>query len=317
MGPASRAAQRQAADAAEFFRSVAEEVSAERDRQAALRPELEFEDVAAPKRLAPYAAALVAAVTTDGAEIATGRLILLYDPAGQPGWVGPFRIVAQIQAEVDAEIAVDPLLGSVGWSWLTEALDAWDARYDAPSGTVTRVVTEGFGAKRDDPAATEFELRASWSPVELAGEPAQPGLAGGPGGRPPGPADLAGGPGRRGSGASPGPAPRPPGPADLAGGSGGRPPGPALAPHVAAWCDALCAAAGLAPAPGVSALPPPGGAWRARPSRGARAHADGSASNSASNSASRHSAGGDSHDRGRTDSTGRTNHEDLRPGDVR
>jgi hypothetical protein len=30
---------------------------------------------------------------------------------------------------------------------------------------VTRVVTEGFGSKQDEPTATGFELRASWSPT--------------------------------------------------------------------------------------------------------------------------------------------------------
>jgi len=210
MSQAGRAAPRQAA---EVFRGAVEDLEGERNRQTALRPELAFEDVPAPKTLAPYAAALAAVVHTDGTEIATGRLILLYDPACQPGWAGPFRIVAQIQAELDPEIAVDPLLGPVGWSWLTEALDTRAARYAAPSGTVTRVVTEGFGAKGDDPATTEFDLRASWSPaVEPDSDLARPSLAG----------------------------------------------------HVAAWCDALCAAAGLAPLePGVSALPPPGARQRA------------------------------------------------------
>lgn len=162
MSQAGRAAPRQAA---EVFRGAVEDLEGERNRQTALRPELAFEDVPAPKTLAPYAAALAAVVHTDGTEIATGRLILLYDPACQPGWAGPFRIVAQIQAELDPEIAVDPLVGLVGWSWLTEALDARTAGYRQVSGTVTRVVTEGFGAKEGQPVDTEFELRASWSPV--------------------------------------------------------------------------------------------------------------------------------------------------------
>ena len=37
--------------------------------------------------------------------------------------------------------------------------------YAVPSGTVTRVITEGFGAKRDELPLTGFELRASWSPA--------------------------------------------------------------------------------------------------------------------------------------------------------
>ena len=40
--------------------------------------------------------------------------------------------------------------------------------YAVPSGTVTRVITEGFGAKRDEIPLTGFELRASWSPAAPA-----------------------------------------------------------------------------------------------------------------------------------------------------
>jgi hypothetical protein len=124
-----------------------------------------FEDVAAPKRLAPYATAIAASVQRDGADVAWGRLVLLYDPDGQEGWDGVFRLVAYIRADVEPEMAADPLLGEVGWSWLSEALDAHVPGYAVPSGTVTRVITEGFGAKRDELPLTGFELRASWSPT--------------------------------------------------------------------------------------------------------------------------------------------------------
>jgi Protein of unknown function (DUF3000) len=124
-----------------------------------------FEDVPAPKRLAPYASAIAATVERDGADVAWGRLVLLYDPDGQEGWGGVFRLVAYIRADVEPEIAADPLLGEVGWSWLSEALDAHVPGYAVPSGTVTRVITEGFGAKRDELPLTGFELRASWSPT--------------------------------------------------------------------------------------------------------------------------------------------------------
>ena len=124
-----------------------------------------FEDVPAPKRLAPYATAIAASVQRDGADVAWGRLVLLYDPDGQEGWDGVFRLVAYIRADVEPEMAADPLLGGVGWSWLSEALDAHVPGYAVPSGTVTRVITEGFGAKRDELPLTGFELRASWSPA--------------------------------------------------------------------------------------------------------------------------------------------------------
>ena len=130
-----------------------------------------FEDVPAPKRLAPYASAMAATVQRDDAEVAWGRLVLLYDPDGQEGWDGVFRLVAYIRADVEPEIAADPLLGEVGWSWLSEALDAHVPGYAVPSGTVTRVITEGFGAKRDELPLTGFELRASWSPAGPGNSP--------------------------------------------------------------------------------------------------------------------------------------------------
>jgi Protein of unknown function (DUF3000) len=131
-----------------------------------------FEDVPAPKRLAPYATAVAATVQRDGTDVAWGRLVLLYDPDGQEGWDGMFRLVAYVRADVEPEIAADPLLGEVGWSWLSEALDAYVPGYAVPSGTVTRVITEGFGAKRDEQPLNGFELRASWSPVGPGGSDA-------------------------------------------------------------------------------------------------------------------------------------------------
>ncbi len=134
-------------------------------RDAQRRPDLEFEDVPAPKRLAPYATAIAATVQRDDTDVAWGRLVLLYDPDGHQGWDGFFRLVAYVRADVEPEMAADPLLGEVGWSWLSEALDARVPGYAVPSGTVTRVITEGFGAKQDETPLTGFELRASWSPV--------------------------------------------------------------------------------------------------------------------------------------------------------
>ncbi|MGH3284752.1 MAG: DUF3000 family protein [Streptosporangiaceae bacterium] len=145
------------------FAEAAAAFLAGRDAQAG--PGFSFEDVPAPKRLAPFASAIAAAVERDGADVAWGRLVLLYDPDGQEGWDGVFRLVAYIRADVEPEIAADPLLGEVGWSWLSEALDAHVPGYAVPSGTVTRVITEGFGAKRDELPLTGFELRASWSPT--------------------------------------------------------------------------------------------------------------------------------------------------------
>jgi hypothetical protein len=136
------------------------------DAVAEVRDDLSFEDMPAPKRLAPHAVAIAATAYRDGEEAGSGRLVLLHDPAGHEGWTGTFRLVAQVYADVEEEMAADPLLGEVGWSWLIEALDLHAPGYSAPSGTVTRVITEGYGTKSDEPPTTAFELRGSWCPAD-------------------------------------------------------------------------------------------------------------------------------------------------------
>ena len=49
-------------------------------------------------------------------------------------WDGRFRFIAYIRAELDPEIAADALIGQVGWSWLTEALDARAGGYRQSPG---------------------------------------------------------------------------------------------------------------------------------------------------------------------------------------
>src|SRR3954449_7477315 len=89
---------------------------------ARLRPEIFCEEMPAPQRIAPYPSALPADVTVDGEDVGTGPIVLLHDPAGNEAWAGTFRCVAYARAEIDPEMANDPLLGEVGWSWLAEAL---------------------------------------------------------------------------------------------------------------------------------------------------------------------------------------------------
>jgi hypothetical protein len=132
---------------------------------ARLRPEIFCEEMPAPQRIAPYASALSADVTVDGEDVGTGRLVLLHDPVGNDAWDGTFRCVAYARAEIDPEMANDPLLGEVGWSWLSEALSAHRASYAAPSGTVTKVSSESFGSMSDEDASAQLEIRASWTPT--------------------------------------------------------------------------------------------------------------------------------------------------------
>ena len=152
------------------FATATTELEAGIAAQRHIRPELSFDSEPPPRRLAPQAIAFAATVQVGDAEAGWGRFVLLYDPDGQEGWEGPFRVIAYLRAELEPEIAADPLIGEVGWSWLTEALDARTAEYAAPSGTVTRVVSEGFGAKQDEPVVTGFEMRASWSPISSGTE---------------------------------------------------------------------------------------------------------------------------------------------------
>src|SRR5215510_3741511 len=144
---------------AEFLRAV------EQLRRARLRPEVGLEELPAPQRIAPYALALSGDVTVDGDELATGRIVLLHDPEGNESWHGTFRCVAFARADVEAEMITDPLLSGVGWSWLMDALSANDATHVAPSGTVTTVLSEGFGQMADDGSHAQIEIRASWTPV--------------------------------------------------------------------------------------------------------------------------------------------------------
>lgn len=130
-----------------------------------LRPELHISELPAPQRLAPYAVALQATVVRAGDELAEGRLVVLHDPDGQAVWEGDTRCVAYIQAAIEIEMASDPMLPSVGWSWLVEALDSAQADHRAAGGTVTRTTSERFGALADHPPAADVEIRASWSPT--------------------------------------------------------------------------------------------------------------------------------------------------------
>src|SRR5690349_4949799 len=137
-------------------------------RAARLRPEIFCEEMPAPQRIAPYAAALSADVTVDGEDVGTGRIILLHDPAGNDAWQGTFRCVAYCRSEIELEVVTDPMLAEVGWTWLQEALSAHGAEHVAASGTVTRVATESFGGMAEDGGTAQIEIRASWTPVDPA-----------------------------------------------------------------------------------------------------------------------------------------------------
>lgn len=133
-----------------------------------LRPEIRLTEVPAPQRIAPYAVALTADVVdprdTDD-DLASGRFVLLHDPSSPEPWGGQWRAVTFARAELEPELATDPVLGEVGWSWLIDALAMRGVEYTAEAGTVTRVVSQSFAGLADRPASVEMEVRASWTPL--------------------------------------------------------------------------------------------------------------------------------------------------------
>ncbi|MEV7084598.1 DUF3000 domain-containing protein [Streptomyces sp. NPDC093085] len=140
-------------------------------RAARPRPGVEIEPTPPPKRLAPYAYALEATVPDGDDDLADGRLVLLHDPSGHDAWRGTFRLVTLVRAELEPEMAADPLLPEVCWSWLTGALEARGLGYGETSGTVTRAGSHYFGGLAERSPVHQIEIRASWTPREGLGGP--------------------------------------------------------------------------------------------------------------------------------------------------
>ena len=132
-----------------------------------VRAEVRVEPLRAPQRLAPWSYALGADVRgTDGADLATGRLVLLHDPDGAEAWDGTLRLVAYVSAEMDEQMGIDVMLPTVGWSWLTDALQERDAPYRAAGGTVTQTTSTRFGDIAGPTTVVTVELRVSWTADE-------------------------------------------------------------------------------------------------------------------------------------------------------
>lgn len=135
-----------------------------------LRPEVTWSEIPAPGRMAPHSWAANAEVELHGEELASGRLVVLHDPAGQESWQGAYRFVALVQAQLEPEFAVESMLGDVAWSWVTESLELHDASARELGCTATRVVSNSYGALAERPSTVDVEMRVSWTP-----EPPAPG----------------------------------------------------------------------------------------------------------------------------------------------
>jgi len=131
------------------------------------RPEVQTVEISSPQRLAPYSLALEAEVVPRGDEaIASGRLVILYNPEGDPTWAGTTRFVSYAQADVEFEMAADPMLADVAWLWLLDSLRHAGADHRAPSGTVTAMTSRSFGKIDSTPARAEIEIRCSWTAAD-------------------------------------------------------------------------------------------------------------------------------------------------------
>lgn len=154
-------ATKQLAETPESFTQAVDEIN-----RLQVRPELDIAEMPAPRKIAPFAHAITGDVWSGDDEIGTGRFVLLHDPAGHEAWNGTFRCVTFAKAEIDQEMASDPMLTGVGWSWLIDALNSNGAEFIRPAGSVTVVRSDGFGDMSEDPASAQIEIRASWTPID-------------------------------------------------------------------------------------------------------------------------------------------------------
>lgn len=154
-------ATKQLADTPEVFTQAVTQIN-----RLQVRPELEIAEMPAPRKIAPYSYAITGDVYQGDDEVGTGRFVLLHDPAGHEAWNGTFRCVTFAKAEIDQEMASDPMLTGVGWSWLIDALKSNGADFARTAGSVTVVRSDGFGDLEDDPATAQIEIRASWTPTD-------------------------------------------------------------------------------------------------------------------------------------------------------
>jgi hypothetical protein len=130
------------------------------------RPEVRLVEIPGPTRVAPFSLAVEGEVVAEDEEVATGRFVVLHDPAGQDAWRGDFRVVTLVRTQLEAELAAEDLLGDVAWTWVTENLEAAGVGAVAAGGTVTRVLSSSYGALAATPDAVDLEIRASWTPTD-------------------------------------------------------------------------------------------------------------------------------------------------------
>lgn len=138
-------------------------------RDAQIDGSLAVQEVPAPRRLAPWAAAVEVTTVRGAPDHPVGRatLVVLYDPEQAELWDSPLRLIGQARMDVDSDQAGDPLLGEVLWATLTDNFVESGAQALGAVGTVTREISQTFGGLELRGSKLNVELRCSWSPSGL------------------------------------------------------------------------------------------------------------------------------------------------------
>lgn len=134
-------------------------------RSAPPLPGLKRQEIPPPRNLAPYSASIrvQTEAVANGLPIATGTLVVLYDPEQAEIWGGPFRLVTHLRTQIDEDMGTDPLLGEYLWVNLIDRLHQEAASFIAPVGTVTKELSQSFGGLQLQGSALNVDLRCSWS----------------------------------------------------------------------------------------------------------------------------------------------------------
>lgn len=134
-----------------------------------LRGEVETTQIPSPKGIAPTALAFAAEVPNK-ADTATsrgvGRIVFIHDPDQFAVWGSNFRVIAYGKSPVETDTHRDEDPAHYYWNLLIRALEKHHVSYSNEAGTVTKMTSTGMGSLGNEAAASEVELRASWSPTE-------------------------------------------------------------------------------------------------------------------------------------------------------
>lgn len=136
--------------------------------QADLRPELTISEIAPPAKLAAHSVAFAADISdehlSEHSDAGTGRFVLLHDETPHEQWGSNFRVVAFAKSPLEALIGADEMISDVAWAWLIEALTYRGAKFSNEAGTITRIISTGYGTLSNQGEHAELEMRISWTP---------------------------------------------------------------------------------------------------------------------------------------------------------